>query len=206
MAEDNTVPYVKIHHYNDVPTRFMTGYIIRAAYEILESVGIVRSSSQSMNVLKRGAITEWSNLALSLAADIEDKTVLIYTSANLYGLGYIWKEALNETAKIPAFLNIVPEMSHNEIESIENLDDKLALFLIDPQDKERINERFRMLVKLFKEKGWPHREINLAHPERIVDMVNTLTLALSVSLAMALKEGIDPTTTPIIDQLKEKLD
>lgn len=204
-AKEKNLPYIQLPHIEGIPTRFMTGYLIKAGYEVMEKVGAVESAEKITKGIEKEITTNWGNVARTLADQIQDKTVLIYVSSNLYGVGYIWKEALNETGKVPAFLNVVPEMNHNEIESLGSIKDKIALFLIDPQEESEITNRFALMAEVFNQKGWEFREINLSHPDRLVDTVNTLTLAFDTSIIIAQRKGIDPLATPIMDELKKEL-
>ena len=45
--------------------------------------------------------------------EIKERIPLIYTSNQYQALGYIWKINFNETCKIPAFDNVIPESDHN---------------------------------------------------------------------------------------------
>lgn len=70
------------------------------------------------------------SLGRKTAAQIKNKTVLVYTGETDRTAGYILKIKLNETAKIKSFHNILPEMSHNEINSFEkNNSGVAAVFL-----------------------------------------------------------------------------
>ena len=51
---------------------------------------------------------------LKLAKKIFKKIPIIYTSRRFREVGWIWKNSLNETAKILAICNYFPELNHNE--------------------------------------------------------------------------------------------
>jgi hypothetical protein len=84
---------------------------------------------------------------------------LKYQNKNIPNLSliYIWKIKLNETGKIPAFFNVLPELNHNEMTSFDitdstrELGDKFHFLIIkDTKDKPKILKRMEVLEKLYK--------------------------------------------------------
>lgn len=194
-AQKDKVPYVKIPYDKEIPARFAVGYLLRAGLEILGETGKIANDLTA----------EWRTTARDLARRINKATLLIYTPPDLVGLGLFWKEALNETAKLPAFSNTIPEATHNEIESITVLAEKYLLLIRDPRGERRIWERFRIFAELATERGWPVSEINLSSPDRITDLIHVLILALKTSIELAKMRGVDPISTPLIDEVKKRM-
>jgi glucose/mannose-6-phosphate isomerase len=51
----------------------------------------------------------------TLAQRMKNHIPVIYSSNNNLSIIYNWKIKLNETGKIPAFFNVLPELNHNEM-------------------------------------------------------------------------------------------
>lgn len=171
LAKLNKTPYIKVPWNQNIPARFNVGNLLGAALEILGE--------------KINEISEIKLENKELAKELVNKTVLIYTPSELVGLGLFWKEVLNETAKLSAFINTLPEASHNEVESIESIDNPFLLFLNNND-----------LESLAKEKGWGYETINL-------NLVSSIQLALSTAVEIAKIKEVDPIETPLIKKLKE---
>lgn len=83
-----------------------------------------------------------------LAKKIKGRVPIIYTATEKEILGYIWKITFNETGKIPAFNNVVPELNHNEMNGfgVEETTVKLSqnfyfIFLSDKDDFYKIKKK-----------------------------------------------------------------
>jgi len=194
-AQEDKVPYVKIQYDREVPARFAVNNLLRATLEILGESGRISDNPTA----------DLSSTAKYLARKIKDSTVLIYAPYELAGLGVFWKECLNETAKLPAFVNMIPEATHNEIESIDAIPKKHILLIRDPRGDKRVWERSDVFAGLARERNWPLSELNLSSHERITDVMNTLSLTLETSVELAKMRGVDPYKTPLIDEVKKRM-
>ena len=172
LAKSNKTPYIKVPWDKNIPARFNVGHLLGAALEILGEKVKETSTSTELKVNEE------------LAKELIDKPVHIYTPLELAGLGLFWKEVLNETAKLSAFDNTLPEASHNEIESINSINNPFLLFLGDLNFED-----------LAKEQKWPHKTINLT-------LIDSVQLALLTALRVAEIKNIDPVATPLINKLK----
>jgi len=205
QAKNDTVAHVSVPWQKDIPARFMVASLLRAALEILEKVGLIDSVKKQITVFGDEVRTDWSGEVNALVPELLGKTILIYTSPELEGLANIWKDGLNETAKAPAFVNVIPEMTHNEIESLIPMSDSFVILLKDPQEDKRVLEHIEVVEKFLQRMNQPHTVITLDHDKRILDLLDSTIFALSVSLALAETKNIDPTGTPFIDEIKRRL-
>lgn len=190
---------------NDVPQpRFGTGYFVRA---LLEFIG----SDQSIRELHECAANfnsnEMQRAGAELAAKLENRIPIMYSSKRNAPLGYNWKIRLNETAKIPAFANVLPEANHNELQSFEI--EKLAkhffaLFLIDESDDDRITHRMHHTAALYQEKGILS-EFILLEGHGFQKIFSALMYADWTSLSLAHLQGMEAIRVPAIEGFKKKL-
>lgn len=205
QAKNDTVAHVTVPWQKDIPARFMVASLLRAALEIFEKIELIDSVKKQVAVFEDEVRTDWSGEVNSLVPELVGKTILIYTSPELEGLANIWKDGLNETAKTPAFVNVIPEMTHNEIESLEFLGERFIILLKDPQEDKQVWQHVEVFEKILLEKNWAHTVITLDHEERILDLLDSAIFALSVALALAETKNIDPIATPLIDETKRRL-
>jgi glucose/mannose-6-phosphate isomerase len=137
--------------------------------------------------------------------EIKERIPLIYTSNQYQALGYIWKINFNETGKIPAFDNVIPESDHNEINSFAKFNNFYALFITDETDHPKIVKRMEVTAKLYNEVGIPSKLIQLEGRDMLEKIFNCLALARSTAVAIAKSYGLDPLAVPMVEKLKKEL-
>ncbi len=138
-----------------------------------------------------------------LARKLKNRFVLIYTDQKNYQLGYIWKIKFNETAKTPAFNNVLPEMNHNEIVGFEKAGGKFAAIFLNDAANFRIRKRFALTEKLLKEKGVLTLKLALIGSSKLEKIWNALILADWTTYFLAKLNRFDPAKTEIIAKLKK---
>src|SRR3989344_2845576 len=144
----------------------------------------------------------------SLAHELVKKVPLIYSSEKNGPLGYYWKVTLNETAKMAAFCNQLPEADHNEIESFDGGKSVLpahVLFLTDGEDHPRVQLRMRLTEDLYAKRNIPTTRIELQGKNRAEKIFGSVLLANATAEALARSAGTEALRTPLIEQLKQKL-
>ncbi|MDP1743319.1 MAG: SIS domain-containing protein [Candidatus Amesbacteria bacterium] len=141
----------------------------------------------------------------ALPIEIIDRIPLIYTSNKFEALGYIWKIKFNETGKIPAFNDVLPEADHNEINGFAKFNNFYGLFIFDKSDDPRIINRMKVTAKLYNEIGIPTKFIELTGSDTLHKIFNFLALANATALATAKYYGLDPVADPKNEKLKKEL-
>ena len=186
FAVANHLPHIIIPEQN-LPPRTTTGYSLVALAVLLR--------------LDRNMFAGWqtpvSDELVQQSKDISEilrgGIPLIYCSDQYKELGYVWKTVLNETAKVPAFCNRYPELFHNEIASYDSTLSKQFRVLIIGAKEER-------LLNFLKEKNIPHT--NIVFDSNIISMI---ILAHLTALNLAEIVGVDPISTPAIEEFKKSL-
>lgn len=146
-----------------------------------------------------------------LAGILHGKVPLMYTSARNAALGYVWKIKLNETGKIPAFCNVVPEMCHNELCGMDVVAatrplsaNMHALFLEDEDDHPRNRLRMRVAGEILEERGIPVEKVQL-EGYGFEKAFRSSLLADWVSLSLARHYGVPDAATPLIADFKRRI-
>lgn len=142
-----------------------------------------------------------------LAARFINKYPVLYSSPLLEPLTYPVKAAINEGAKLPAFVNTIPEANHNELQSFvvdETRNEREAfgfLFFVSSFDHERIKKRITVMRELYSAKGFTCEEIVVDHSS-ISSLLDALFLGYSFATELAIERGVAPYTTPFIQEFK----
>ncbi len=180
MTAAKGLPHVVIPE-KGIPPRTAIGYSFAGLCALLGIENILANQSVLFD--------ELNTQAKDAAETLQGGIPLIYTSEEHKELGYLWKTVLNETAKVPAFCNRYPEVLHNEIASFDSaMAKELRVVLLGSHDR---------LLEFLKEKNIPHVGISY---DSIVSLV---MLAHLTALQISEKNGVDPISTPAIEEFKK---
>ncbi len=146
----------------------------------------------------------------SLAKRLNNFIPIIYASGINEPVVYNWKIRFNETGKIPAFCNTIPELCHNEMVGFDGGDKTKDLlkhfyfiFLKDKADHPRNSLRMDILKDIFKEKGFPV-EIQELEGKNIWEKVfSSLSLADWASYFTSQRYDLESEAVKIVTKFKE---
>jgi glucose/mannose-6-phosphate isomerase len=152
----------------------------------------------------------------ALAQLVRGHIPVIYASRARGALANNWKIRFNETAKMPAFCNIFPELNHNEMEGFDvaasaesatsaSVAQFHFIFLSDRHDHPRIARRMILTKKLLEARGHSVSVVDIGDTDFWHDMFSALLLADWTALHLAQMNGVDPDDVPMIHELKQQL-
>jgi glucose/mannose-6-phosphate isomerase len=155
-------------------------------------------------------LEKYNKLAEDFVSLLKNKTPIIYTSSNNRPVAYNWKIKFNETAKIPAFYNSIPELNHNEMQGFDfnqenqNLTKNFCfIFIKNSADDFRILKRFKILEDLYQEKGYLVITHEMFGQSLLLKILNTIILADFISLKLANFYKTDPEQVEFIEKFKK---
>jgi glucose/mannose-6-phosphate isomerase len=151
------------------------------------------------------ALDTMERYAKSLAAKIDERTPLIYATQNLREVAYLWKTNFNENSKIHAFMNVIPELCHNELNAFTHPEEYYVIFLNDESDPRRIKQRTDVLRDLLGRRGFENSTIMVKGPNTLTKMINTIHLSELTSAYLALGHHVDPADVSTIEEFKKEL-
>ena len=131
---------------------------------------------------------------------------LIYGTATTAGLAYIWKITLNETGKMPAHYNLLPEINHNELESYgahPTTKHYAGLLLTSTSDHPRNQKRASITQRILTQ-FFPTERTRLQN----LDLSNLLTevsIATKTATELARQRSLDPEQVPTIERFKKNM-
>jgi glucose/mannose-6-phosphate isomerase len=144
-----------------------------------------------------------------LAKRIHGGVPVVYASARNSAMAMNWKIKLNETGKIPAFSNVVPEMNHNEMTGFDAKAKTLPLarnfrfiFLKDADDDRRVTKRMSVVERLFRDRGLASEVVLMQGKTRIQKLFNTLILGDWTAYYTAKLYDVEPEQVPMVEEFK----
>lgn len=198
LAEKYKTPFIKLPE-TCIEPRIAVGLSFKA---LLKICGLEKQLKETALLAKKLDSSSQRKNGEELAKKIKNSVPLIYSSMRNKGIGYYFKISLNETAKMPAFSNALPELNHNEMAGFESQADKFSFILIkDSEDNLRMQKRMMVFEKMFREKNFFVETLEVNGENRLLKIFNAAMLAQWASFYAAKNESAAE-KTPIIEQFK----
>ena len=146
------------------------------------------------------------NAAKKLAARLAGRLPVIYGAELLTEVAHRWKTQLNESTKVWAYYEQLPEANHNAIVS-SSLPPEVArlvtaVYLRSPHLHPRVSLQYEFSQRALTGAGVDHLEAQVEGRSALAQVLTGVLLGDYVSFYLALLTGVDPTPTTIIDNLK----
>lgn len=203
LAKEHKKPYIKMPD-TGIEPRSALGF---SAVSLLKMMGQEKTLSQIRKISFN--MKELEEKGRALAQRIKDHIPVIYTSTINGPIGYNWKIRFNETGKIPAFCNTVPELNHNEMVGFDREGDSRKLsdsfyfiFLKDKNDHKRNILRMDITKEILEEKGLTVEYLELAGDSAWEKMFSSLLLADWAAYYTAQIYKLEAQETAIITRFK----
>lgn len=213
MAKEDNLPFVKIP--SGMPPRCALGYLLFPVYKLFVEYKILPQPPYNFfEKIEKWAISFYpengENKALQIAKKFYKKIPLIYSENKFYPGILRWKTQIAENSKQFSFINLLPEMNHNEImsftypeEFIKNLE---VVFIISNMENERVKKRIEITSDIISKKI--KREVlklELEGNGLFEKMIYLIILGDWISFYLAILNKMDPTEIKEIDILKDSL-
>ncbi len=217
ISEKNNIPHTKVKM--ALVPRASLLYALLPSITLLKNLNLIESPkkeySDIIRLLDRQGrainknIPLETNSAKKFAKEVFEMASppTIYSSQTLYAPGYRFKASLNENSKIRAQHILLPELCHNEIQSWgKNKDNKItSIVLRDDNESQEQKARFESLNTLLIKMNIKPLEVHTEGKTQLGKIINLIYLLDYISLYLAILKGIDPTPTPHIDEVKDRL-
>lgn len=209
LAKQDGVAYVQLPN-TGIQPRSALGFGMRALMALLsvDEVLVQEARGLQQRLQPSGLEKKGQELAAVLRAHVP----IVYASTRNMSVAYNWKIKLNETGKVPAFYNIVPELNHNEMTGFDIADSTKALsqnfafvFLKDSEDHPRNQRRMEVMAKLYRDRGLPVHEVVLEGQGRMERVFTSLLLADWTAIALAAHYGLESEQVPMVEEFKKTL-
>lgn len=207
LAQENNIPYIQIPD-TGIQPRSALGFSI-LAFSKLMGLDDLLKELRELNGLNP---SDSEKQGKALAKNTRDHVPVVYASNNYSGLAYNWKIKFNETGKIPAFYNLIPELNHNEMTGFDvqkpsrHLSQNFHfLFLRDQDDDQRIKKRFEVLERLYKDRGLRVDSLELRGASKAEKLFSSLILADWTAYYTAQLYGHEPESVSMVEEFKRLL-
>jgi glucose/mannose-6-phosphate isomerase len=150
------------------------------------------------------------NPAKQLALQLHERLPVVYGAGPLIDVARRWKTQLNESAKVWAFYEEMPEAQHNSIVGL-GLPQAVALAATavvlrsSTLDHPRLRLRYDLMRPLLADAAIGAIEVDALGESALAQMLSLTLLADFSAAYLALLYGVDPTPTTVIDELKASL-
>jgi len=205
LAKKRGTPYVLLPETGMQP-RMALGFGIRGLAKLMGKDELLRELTRVSRVL---GCLKLEGRGKRIAKDLRKKVPVIYSSRRNWAVSYNWKIKLNETGKVPAFSNVVPEMNHNEMIGFDReagtkpLSRSFRFILLkDGEDGPKIVNRMNVLEGLYRDRGFPVDVVKLLGKSRLEKVFSSLMLADWVAYYTAEYYGAEPEEVPMVEEFK----
>jgi glucose/mannose-6-phosphate isomerase len=203
----------------DVPPRASLGYTMSLLAGALERAGMLDISESEVEsaIVASGTVvracepelsTE-SNMAKQLAFSMLDRLPVIVGSGGMAAVARRWKTQINENSKSAATAEELPEAMHNAVVGYDHpdvlRDHQYVVFLSSSADHERNAFRAQLSIELLDAVGISHQTVKVEGEGRFAQACAAITLGDYVSAYLGLLYGIDPSATPVLTHVKERM-
>ncbi|MEA3493335.1 MAG: bifunctional phosphoglucose/phosphomannose isomerase [Candidatus Margulisiibacteriota bacterium] len=195
-------------------------YLLITALKVLESVGLPsvddNDIKQAVRILQKlrkeigPGSSERSNTLKQLAKKMLGKVPIILAAfGTTAAAGLRLKTQFNENSKITALYNLFPEMNHNEIVSLAELEngehDFCLIFLRDEDEDRRVAKRMDITKSLIGTKFGGVKELFTEGKTKTAKILSLIYQGDLLSVYLAGARGIDPVQVDVITKLKREL-
>ncbi len=204
IAREKKLPWVLLP--SGIEPRCAIGYFFSAMLKVLVNSGLIKEGIEDFSQVTEKIQSQMELLekeGKEIAKKLKGQVPVIYASEFFRPLALIWKIALNENAKTPAFYNIYPELNHNEMVGFTLLQNKFhILCLPHPEDHPQILKRMKITAELLKEKGIETTFWEMPTGNLLETIFETVFLGEWISYYLALEYNQDPAPVALVEKLK----
>lgn len=192
----------------------------KAVIAVLARAGVIDGEQAEVEAAQAAAfikeqVNAWlpdvptaNNPAKQLAQEMIGKSVVVYSGPKLSPAAYKWKISFNENAKQVAWVNQLPEFSHNEFIgwSKQPVDKPYAVVeLRSNLEHERTQKRFEVTGRLLSGMRPEAHVVNAEGKTLLQQLVWTSVFGDFVSLYTALLNKVNPSPVDLVEKFKDEM-
>jgi glucose/mannose-6-phosphate isomerase len=214
-AREHSVPYLELP--GGYPPRAAVGYSFAALLGLVVHTGMVEygvdelaECSETMEGLcgTYSSAEAGRNAAFLIARSLLERVPVVYCGNRLAAVALRWKNQFCENSKKPAFVGILPEMTHNDIMGWE-VDhvgiEPGVIFLRSSLEHPGVASRFPFLRDVVGKTGGFCGEFWGTGAGLLTQVFSLVLLGDYASVYLALLRGLDPTPIATIDEMKSSM-
>lgn len=208
FAQEHGIPFVKIPD-STLEPRLAIGFSMLALAQLMRDApleALIRDAG--LAVMPESRKTE----GLAIGQNLVLHLPWVWSSEQNASLAYIWKIKFNESAKVPASCQTLPELSHNELSGFDVVEatSELArktyvLLLEDAADHPRVQKRMQIARQMLEERHVSVSSVKL-QGTGFFKAFDAAILADWAATALAEHYNVPNPETPLIAEFKRRLD
>ena len=217
LAQQDGIPFLKVMYQGE--PRSALGYSFIAPLAFLCNLGFLEDRSDELAEAARelreleGTLSPQvplsRNQAKRLATHLHGTLPVVYGAGFLTGVARRWKTQLNENSKVWAFAEELPEANHNSAQGLalpSEVRGRVAVVLIHSSLLHpRTSQRFKVTQDLLNQEGIQHYQVEATGKTPLAQVLSAVMMGDYLSYYLAMLNRVDPTATPALDWLKERM-
>jgi glucose/mannose-6-phosphate isomerase len=204
------------HHFDFIqvpggsPPRTTLGYGSTILLHILDQFALIDLTvSEEMVTVSEFLTGEQASIksdTAALAKRLKGKTVIVYCESRIESAALRLKQQINENAKSTCWINVIPELNHNELVGWKFKNDTIAaLFLRTNYENNRNELRFDFIRPIVAEYVHSVEEVKAKGSTLLEQYFYLIHFGDWLSYYMSIEQGQDPIEVHVIDKLKAHL-
>ncbi|MEM0359348.1 MAG: bifunctional phosphoglucose/phosphomannose isomerase [Candidatus Hadarchaeales archaeon] len=204
------IPHVKVP--GGMMPRVALPFLLFPSFSVLRKKGLVEVGREELEeawerlgrLRRRLAPGVKGNPAEEAAERLKGTLPFIYAPGGIAGVALRLKTQLNENSKVPAKVELLPELCHNEIVGLRSSPPFVSFILLrSGEENRRMEVRMEFLKELLR--GRKVVEFRGEGRGRLARLLTLVYFGDFLSFYLAVKRGVDPTPVPEIEELKKRL-
>lgn len=206
LAQNNDVAYIELPD-TGIQPRSALGFSFMALLKAIGQRDLIKIAKSLPKTIKP---KDYEQIGKQLAKNLQNKIPVVYASQKNFSVCYNWKIKFNETGKIPAFYNVLPELNHNEMtgfdgnEKSAQLNEKFYfIFLKDNDDHPQVQKRMEVIKKLYENRNMPVEIVEMEGKNRLEKIFTCLLIADWSAVNIAKYYGLESEQVPMVEEFKK---
>ena len=208
LAEKHKFDFIQVP--GGAPPRTTLGFGSTILLYILDQFALIDLTvSEEITSLSEFLTREQGSIkadSQALAKILKDKTVIVYSEGRIESAILRLKQQINENSKSNCWINVLPELNHNELVGWKFKNDSLAaLFFRTDFENPRNVLRFDFIRPVVTANVSSVQEVKAKGETLLEQYFYLIHFGDWLSYYMAIEHGVDPIEVNVIDKLKTYL-
>jgi glucose/mannose-6-phosphate isomerase len=192
------------------PPRTCLGYSVTQLFFVLKHHGLISNEFKS-NLIRSASFMQLEQQKIQedaefLAAQIMHKPIIVYCEDKYQSVALRLKQQINENAKGHCWLNVLPELNHNELVGWSKADQNLAVLIFRTEDEHPRNAiRINFTENVLNKISQSFFEIQAKGHDSYEKHFYLIHFGDWLSYHLALMQGQDPFDIEVLNKLKSHL-
>jgi len=209
-AKERAVPFYQFNPLNNPSQqpRMGQGYMLFGAIGIFKKLGFIKEEIDLEVLLEiKERLGSIAANAKSLVPKLIGQEIFFVAADHLAGNAHILRNQTNETAKLYADYNLLPELNHHLLEGLKNPKALKRTFICIDSELyfERNQRRGELTREVIEKNGYPVLSFQPRSATALGQFVETLIWGGYLTYELGKAYGEDPNLIPWVDYFKSKL-